>query len=179
MKQVGPGIDELFAATFLKDGTLIEVLVLGSAYPSSGPDGGGQDYDYQYDPKRKIISVTNSTTDWDEASQEEVTKKELQYLQLTRDGKLISVDLNNIRQYPEVSERLLEKKELLDKTKEELMIMRNEPFAAYGYIFKNKFLKNYFVSKEWYDPQFDDVSERLSEIEKKNIQLIKQVEEIK
>ncbi len=176
MRQVGPGIDELHAATFSKDGTLIEEALLGSSYPSSGPDGGGQEYNYRYDAQRKILYVTNSTIEWDESAQEEVTTEALHYFQLTSDGKLENV---NPREYPEVSERLLEKGELTDKTKEELMIMRNEPFAAYGYIFKNKFLKNYFGSKAWYNPQFDNVSDRLSEIEKANIQLIKEAEDSK
>ncbi len=174
MRQVGPGIDELHAATFSKDGTLIEEALLGSSYPSSGPDGGGQGYNYRYDAQRNILYVTNSTIEWDESAQEEVTTEALHYFQLTSDGKLV-----NPRQYPEVSERLLEQAELVSKTKEELMIMRNEPFAAYGYIFKNMFLKNYFESKAWYNPQFDNVSDRLSEIEKANIQLIKEAEDSK
>lgn len=174
MRQVGPGIDELHAATFSKDGTLIEEALLGSSYPSSGPDGGGKDYNYRYDAQRKILYVTNSTIEWGESAQEEVTTEALHYFQLTSDGKLV-----NPRQYPEVSERLLEKADLVSKTKEELMIMRNEPFAAYGYIFKNKFLKNYFESKAWYNPQFDNVSDRLNEIEKANIQLIKEAEDSK
>ncbi len=174
LKQVGPGIDELHAATFSKDGTLIEEALLGSSYPSSGPDGGGKDYNYRYNAQRKILCVTNSTIEWDESAQEEVTTEALHYFQLTSDGKLV-----NPRQYPEVSERLLEQAELVSKTKEELMIMRNEPFAAYGYIFKNKFLKNHFESKAWYNPQFDNVSDRLSEIEKANIQLIKEAEDSK
>ncbi|NOS55561.1 MAG: hypothetical protein HOP37_04810, partial [Cyclobacteriaceae bacterium] len=73
MKQVGPGIDELHAATFSKDGALIEESLLGSSYPSSGPDGGGKDYNYRYDAQRKILYVTNSTIEWDESAQEEVT----------------------------------------------------------------------------------------------------------
>ena len=174
LKQVGPGIDELHAATFSKDGTLIEEALLGSSYPSSGPDGGGKEYNYRYDAQRKILYVTNSTIEWDESAQEEVTTEALHYFQLTGDGKLV-----NPRQYAEVSERLLEQAELVSKTKEELMIMRNEPFAAYGYIFKNKFLKNYFESKAWYNPQFDNVNHRLSETEKANIQLIKEAEDLK
>jgi hypothetical protein len=181
-KQVGPGIEELYAATFSKEGTLIEETLLGSSYPSSGPDGGGEDYNYRYDAKRKILYVTNSTIVWDEGTQEEVTKEVAHSFQLASDGKLVDPGESSEkseREYPEVSERLLEKGELATRTKEELMIMRNEPFAAYGYIFKNKFLKDYFSSKAWYDPQFDNVNERLSEIEKVNIRLIKEVEDAK
>ena len=45
--------------------------------------------------------------------------------------------------------------------------------ANFRYIFKNKFLKIYIEWKAWYNPQFDNVSDRLSEIDKANIQLIK------
>jgi YARHG domain len=174
-RPVGPGVDQLHAAVFSKEGTLLGQQLMGSSYPSSGPDGGGEDYNYQYDAERKILYVTNSTIEWDEGVQQDVTKKESHSFQLTKDGKLIAPS----REYPEVSERLLEKGELSNKTKEELMIMRNEPFAAYGYIFKNTFLKSYFDSKTWYVPQFDNVSEKLNEIEKVNVRLIKEVEDTK
>jgi hypothetical protein len=69
MKPVGPGVDELHAATFSKDGTFIVEVLIGSSYPSSGPDGGGEDYHYRYDTNRKILQVTNSTIEWDENAQ--------------------------------------------------------------------------------------------------------------
>jgi hypothetical protein len=167
---VGPGIDKLYAATFTQ-GKLISKMELGSSYPSSGPDGGGMDYAYSYNSKNHILTVTNSSIDWDEQSQQEITTEKIQLFQITNEG-----NLTNPRAYPEVSERLLGKNELTGKTKEELMIMRNEPFAVYGYIFKNKFLKNYFEDKGWYNPQFDNVNDQLSEVEKANIKLIKEVE---
>lgn len=181
-KPVGPGIDELYAATFSKDGILIEEALIGSSYPSSGPDGGGEEYNYRYDAKRKILYVNNSTIEWDEGTQQEVTKEVSHSFQLIREGKLVDPGEStekSERAYPEVSDRLLEKGELANKTKEELLIMRNEPFAAYGYIFKNTFLKSYFESKSWYNPQFNNVNDKLSSIEKVNVQLIKEVENTK
>jgi hypothetical protein len=172
-RPIGPGVDELHAATFSKGGTLLGQQLLGSSYPSSGPEGGGQDYNYQYDEHRGILYVTNATIDWDEGTQQEMTQEVFHSFQLTSDGKLVPP----LREYPEVSERLLEQAELTTKTKEELMLMRNEPFAAYGYIFKNTFLKSYFENKPWYNPQFENVNERLTEIEKANVRLIKEVED--
>ncbi|MBI3219413.1 MAG: YARHG domain-containing protein [Bacteroidetes bacterium] len=168
---VGPGIDKLYAASF-SQGKLISKIQLGSSYPSSGPDGGGMDYAYSYNAKNHILTVTNSSIDWDEQSQQDVTTEKIQLFQITNEG-----NLTNPRAYPEVSERLLDKSELTGKTKEELMIMRNEPFAVYGYTFKNAFLKNYFASKGWYTPRFDNVNDQLSEVEKANIKLIKEIEE--
>ncbi len=171
---VGPGVNELHAASFTKDGTLTEESLLGSSYPSSGPDGGGEDYSYQYDKTRNLLTLTNSNIDWDEQSQEEIAKEEFHYFELTRNENLV-----NPRQYPEVSERMLEKAELSNKTKDELKTMRNEVFAWYGYIFKNESLKNYFSTKAWYTPQFINVDNKLSAIERENIILIKTIEDSK
>lgn len=168
---VGPGIDKLYAASF-SQGKLISKMELGSSYPSSGPDGGGMDYTYSYNSNNHILTVSNSSIDWDEESQQEITTEKIQLLQITKEG-----NLTNPRAYPEVSDRLLDKSELTGKTKEELMIMRNEPFAVYGYTFKNAYLKNYFGSKGWYTPRFDNVNDQLSEVEKANIKLIKEIEE--
>jgi hypothetical protein len=171
---VGPGVDELHVASFSKGGQLIEQQLLGSSYPSSGPDGGGENYDYQYDVESKILSVTNSTIEWDEEAQQEKTNEKLRYFQVDNDGSLV-----NPLEYPEASDRLLTKDELSKYTKDQLLIMRNEVFAALGYTFKNQALKSYFIAKPWYSPQFDNVDERLSDIEKANVKLIKSVEDSK
>jgi YARHG domain len=173
-KMVGQGMDELISATFSKNGTLIEEQLMGTSYEPSEPGGSGMDYDYYYDEKRKILRVTNSSTEWNEAAQEATTKSETHHFRLTWDGKLFEGPA-----YPEVSERLLKKDELLEIDKEDLMIMRNEPFAVHGYRFKNEFLKDYFGRQPWYTPRFDNVNALLSDVEKANIQLIKMVEDSK
>ena len=56
-------------------------------------------------------------------------------------------------------------------------IIRNEIFARHGYIFiLGGEMDKYFRSKEWYIPEFNNVNHFLSDIEKHNIQLIKQLE---
>jgi YARHG domain len=171
---VGPGMDQLISATFSKNGTLIEQQLMGTSYAPSEPGGGGMDYDYYYDDIRKILRVTNSFSELNDAGQETTTKSETHHFRLTWDGKLFDG-----RAYPEVSERLLEKDELLEIDKEDLMIMRNEAFAVHGYRFKNEFLKEYFGRKAWYTPRFDNVNGQLSDIETANIKLIKEVEDSK
>lgn len=57
-------------------------------------------------------------------------------------------------------------------TIEELDIMRNEIFADYGYKFKTEKWQQYFGTKTWYTPKYDDVNDLLSEIEKANIKTI-------
>jgi len=59
---------------------------------------------------------------------------------------------------------------------ENLKIMRNEIFARHGYKFKTTDMTNYFGAKDWYVPQYDDVTSRLTEIERINIALIQELE---
>lgn len=79
--------------------------------------------------------------------------------------------------YPEGSVRYLNEDDVRYKTKYELSIMRNEIFARHGYIFKtNKDMINYFGKLSWYNPQYDDVTKSLSDIENYNIKFIKRYE---
>jgi len=80
--------------------------------------------------------------------------------------------------YPEASIVLLQPNELRMTSKEVLLLMRNEIFARHGYIFKRDDLYNHFVQKPWYNPRLKDVSHLLSPIEKANIKLIKQFEDL-
>jgi len=57
-----------------------------------------------------------------------------------------------------------------------LKIMRNEIFARYGYKFKTKDMADYFGAKAWYVPQYEDVTSKLTEIERINIALIQELE---
>lgn len=66
--------------------------------------------------------------------------------------------------YEEFTEEDVEATDVL-----QIRLMRNEIFARHGYIFKNEDLKEYFSSQPWYKPQFENVDDKLSEIEKLNI----------
>jgi hypothetical protein len=55
---------------------------------------------------------------------------------------------------------------------EELRLLRNEIFAKHGYIFNSTDLKEYFASKDWYEPKFRNVDSLLTKTEKENIELI-------
>lgn len=63
----------------------------------------------------------------------------------------------------------------------DLYLARNEIFARHGRIFASEELKSYFGSKDWYVPrytaeQFDSMKSLLSDIEKKNAELMLSVE---
>lgn len=79
--------------------------------------------------------------------------------------------------YPIASNRVLTQNDLIQMSKSELQIMRNEIFARYGYVFQSGGqMDRYFRNTNWYRPQYSNVDSRLSQIERKNIELIQQYE---
>ncbi len=56
----------------------------------------------------------------------------------------------------------------------DLDIMRNEIFADYGYKFKTKKWQDFFSKVPWYQPRYDNVNDKLSDIENYNIKIILQ-----
>jgi hypothetical protein len=82
----------------------------------------------------------------------------------------------DVGEFPEASGRLLIESDVNNLAKEELEYMRNEIFARHGYCFKKKSLREGFENQEWYVPNTVDVKKDLTEIERKNILLIKKFE---
>lgn len=54
----------------------------------------------------------------------------------------------------------------------ELRVKRNEIFAQYGYKFKSQDLIAYFSSKDWYEPNYDNVDLFLTQLDKENIKIL-------
>ena len=82
--------------------------------------------------------------------------------------------------FPESANRYLTEDEVRMLPKEMLKLGRNEIFARHGYIFKSEELQSYFESTSWYygtvlSSDFD-MEAVLNDYEKKNIELIKQIE---
>lgn len=78
--------------------------------------------------------------------------------------------------FPEASQRLLKAKDVENMMKEDLEFMRNEIFARHGYCFNRKHLRQEFENEDWYVPNTVDIKGFLTDIEKKNIALIKRYE---
>jgi hypothetical protein len=74
------------------------------------------------------------------------------------------------------SATLLKRSDLENLSKGDLRIIRNAIYARHGYSFKNRPLRIFFDAQEWYMPISTDVKEKLTDIEKKNIQLLLQFE---
>lgn len=79
-------------------------------------------------------------------------------------------------EYEYLRERKMTYDDVKDKSAEELRLMRNYIFARRGYIFESEDLKEYFERFSWYVPLYYDVTPRLSDIEKYNVNFIKEWE---
>jgi hypothetical protein len=82
----------------------------------------------------------------------------------------------DVGNWPEASQRLLKTADVENLAKEDLEFMRNEIFARHGYCFAKKHLRQEFENEDWYIPNTVDIKGFLTEIEKKNIALIKRYE---
>lgn len=82
-----------------------------------------------------------------------------------------------VGQFPMASERLLTEEDLDNMVGAELEIMRNEIYARHGYSFRNEKMRTYFADQDWYVPMGVDIRESLTDIEAKNIKIIKRFED--
>ena len=128
---------------------------------------------FAYD-KENTIEMTFFDTD---------KSKEFVYATDTVDGKIEEyIDT----EYYSTTDKLFEKNASSEEltaefaanlTKADIFILRNSIFARHGFAFRDKQLRMYFEQFEWYMPVFGDVKDGLSEIEKKNIELLLRYEQ--
>lgn len=59
---------------------------------------------------------------------------------------------------------------------EDLRVLRNEIYAKHGRVFKDPNLQKYFEAQTWYQPNPDFKDEMLSEVESKNLAIIRETE---
>lgn len=73
----------------------------------------------------------------------------------------------------------IESREIFYLTNNQLSLLRNSFYAMHGYDFKNQTYKSFFSNYKWYNvtPNFSESD--FNEIEKKNIAIIKELENIK
>ena len=82
----------------------------------------------------------------------------------------------NVGNFPEASQRLLKEEDVENMMADELALMRNEIFARHGYCFSRKEMRQRFENEDWYIPNTVDIKGFLTDVEKKNIALIKRYE---
>ena len=103
-------------------------------------------------------------------------KKELEMQKNSQGSVNNSAGGNTNSLYPEASERLLTSDDVSNMAGWDLKIMRNEIYARHGYIFKTEEMRSYFSYEKWYVPKYEKVDDKLTDVEKKNIELIKRYE---
>jgi len=62
-------------------------------------------------------------------------------------------------------------------TLENLIEIRNEIYARHGYIFEDIDWANYYSNRDWYNPKYEDISSKLTEIERINLEVIQRLVE--
>jgi hypothetical protein len=82
----------------------------------------------------------------------------------------------DVGNWPEASQRLLKTADVENLAADELALMRNEIFARHGYCFAKKNLREQFENESWYVPNTVDIKSFLTDVEKKNIAIIKRYE---
>lgn len=154
------GNDRPFVGTFTeKNG----VYNIAAREPGDDPNDGLFQFALQLDHPDLI---TGSWKPFD-------TKKGEKMYTLERKTFMYRVDVGD---YPMASQRELKPEDVENMMKEDLITMRNEIYARHGYCFKKKDMRGYFEQLDWYVPDNVDVRDKLTEIEKKNIEIIKRYE---
>lgn len=154
------GNDRPFAGTFTEKNGNYSIV---AKEPGDQKDDGVFNFSISKD------SIDRVTGTW----QANDTKRPLKSYSLERKKFEYRTDVGN---YPEASQRLLKADDVEEFPKSELEFMRNEIFARHGYCFKKKNLRQEFEMMDWYVPNTVDIKGYLTDIEKKNIQLIKRYE---
>ena len=110
----------------------------------------------------------------------EMQQKEIEELKNKSSKPTVSYESNFFAKgkgsFPEGSERILTDVDVQYLGLRDLKIMRNEIFARHGYIFKTADMINHFSNESWYKPMYNDVTSKLSYIEKTNVNFIKSYE---
>lgn len=74
------------------------------------------------------------------------------------------------------SKTALRSQDVENMYKRDLELMRNAIYARHGYSFQNREMRYFFDQVDWYIPVSTDVTGQLTDIERKNIELLKRYE---
>ena len=85
-------------------------------------------------------------------------------------------DISSDRKYLEASTRLLSKDELQRYQPQQLEFMEMELLAEYGMVFKSSRWQRYFDQQQWYTARSSAVEEDLSDLEKVNLDKLRQLQ---
>jgi len=162
-RSVVGGNDRPFSGTITQSGNIFSV---------AAKEPGGDPHDGQFDFTIDGLTPDQVKGSWKPFNQTgKITSKEY-----TLQRRSFAY-LKNTGTYPQASGRLLKDADVDNLVSEELELMRNEIFARHGYCFKKKHTREQFENMDWYIPNTTDVKNDLTEVERKNISLIKKFEQ--
>ncbi|MEO5945203.1 MAG: YARHG domain-containing protein [Chitinophagaceae bacterium] len=154
------GNNRPFAGTFSKAGS---VYVIKATEPGDDKDDGVFSFSIDDASPDLVTGSWKPNNKAKPAKQYSLKRKNFEY----------NAALGN---FPEASQRLLKAKDVENLMREDLEFMRNEIFARHGYCFERKHLRQQFENEDWYVPNTVDIKGFLTDVEKKNIALIKRYE---
>ncbi|WP_448701044.1 YARHG domain-containing protein [Mucilaginibacter sp. AW1-3] len=125
---------------------------------------------FKYDPS---VKLTNSHLYIDWVKRENAPSAGEKYVKSY--NRAFSSTTNDVFLF-NASAQPLTKDEVSNLKKTDLFILRNSIYARHGYAFKTPQLRAYFDSEQWYIPMSTDVDKDLTEIEKKNVDLLMRYE---
>lgn len=154
------GNDRPFRGTFHKEGSML-------SFNAKEPGDHKDDGEFKFQMDETSPDVINGS--WQAFAKTRPAKD----YQLQRKAFAYHPEVG---EFPESSQRLLKPKDVENMMKEDLEFMRNEIFARHGYCFNKKNLRQQFELQDWYVPNTVNIKGFLTDVEKKNIALIKRYE---
>ncbi len=159
-RSVVGGNDRPFKGTFrLENG----VYFVKASEP--GDDKYDGVFDFSFDPAKPDVIAGSWVPNHKDQKSKQFTLK-----------KRAFVYMKDVGNYPMASTRILDEEDVENMSVDDLKMMRNEIFARHGYCFKEKNIRRIFEINDWYVPYTVSILKDLTDIEKKNIKLIKRYE---
>lgn len=132
--------------------------------------------------------MTSQSAKYEEQSAQETTEAEISNTTETTEEITTFITTETTEILPSQSEylfpsdtELLTKSFLDTKSKNEIDLIRNEIYARHGYIFKMEQYYDYFIKKSWYNPTEPDMEkayEKFNSIEKQNIEVLVEYQDL-
>jgi hypothetical protein len=168
--------------SFTNDGQIIDSRKISEGFDNA--DLSGPDYDYFYTLENMLVIINYGLMIPVQPTKDEpkshIIENYYTYINIRKHGYFFELTEKNPplnkRLFPYVSREGVPIELLRRLTKDDLILMRNEIYASYGYRFKEKKLKAYFGEQEWYEGKLDNVEDKLNRDEKYNIENINEVE---
>jgi YARHG domain len=154
------GNNRPFTGTFAENAG---VITIKAKEPGDHPDDGVFEFSFQAANPDSLQGSWKPNNTKKPAKEYTLSRKKFEYKA-------------DVGEYPQASTRLLKQKDVENMYKQDLEFMRNEIFARHGYCFKKKKLRQEFEMEDWYVPNTVDIKGFLTDVEKKNIELIKRYE---